>query len=193
MNGLPELSTTEPAPGGPGPRRPWVPLLALAALVALLALGLRQPRTSDAPLPSPLIGRPAPALDLPRLDDERLRFDPGLVAGRVWILNVWASWCEPCRQEHPQLLRLQREGWLLVGLNYKDPAGAGWLAAQGNPFAQVLHDARGRTGLDWGVYGVPESFLIDRQGRVRAKHTGPLSADVLDRDWLPLMKRLREE
>lgn len=193
MSGLPDRVPADPVLERRASRRLWGPLLALVALVALLALGLRQPRAADAPLPSPLIGRPAPALDLPRLDDERRRFDPQPVAGRVWVLNVWASWCEPCRQEHPQLLRLQREGRLLIGLNYKDQAGAGWLAAQGNPFAQVLHDARGRTGLDWGVYGVPESFLIDRQGRVRAKHTGPLTAEVLDREWLPLMKRLQEE
>lgn len=189
MSGAPDTA----APAGTAPRRPWVPLLVLAALVALLALGLRQPRAADAPPASPLIGRPAPALDLPLLDEPGRRFDPRAVAGRVWVLNVWASWCEPCRREHAQLLRLQREGVALVGLNYKDTAGAAWLAEQGNPFAQVLLDSRGRTALDWGVHGVPETFLIDRQGRVRAKHTGPLSAELLARDWLPLMRRLQEE
>lgn len=184
MNALPE---------SPPPRRLWVPLLALVALITLLALGLRQPRAADAPLPSPLIGRPAPALDLPRLDDPARRFDAQALAGRVWVLNVWASWCEPCRQEHGQLLRLQREGWPLVGLNYKDSAGAAWLQDQGNPFAQVLLDAKGRTGLDWGVYGVPESFVIDKTGRVRARHAGPLTAELLAREWLPLLQRLREE
>jgi cytochrome c biogenesis protein CcmG, thiol:disulfide interchange protein DsbE len=174
-------------------RRRWLPLLALLALIGLLAAGLRQPRAGDAPLTSPLIGRLAPGLDLPRLDDPSQRFDPQALAGRVWVLNVWASWCEPCRQEHAQLLHLQRDGWPLVGLNYKDSGGAAWLAARGNPFAQVLRDEKGRVGLDWGVYGVPETFLIDKAGRVRAKHTGPLSAEMLTRDWGPLMKRLQEE
>ncbi len=185
------MSLSVPVP--PRPRRPWWPLLALVALLVLLAAGLRQPRPAEAPIGSPLIGRPTPGLDLPRLDDASRRFDPQAVAGRVWVLNVWASWCEPCRQEHAQLLHLQRDGWPLVGLNYKDSGGAAWLAARGNPFAQVLRDEKGRVGLDWGVYGVPETFLIDKAGRVRAKHTGPLSAEMLTRDWGPLMKRLQEE
>lgn len=185
------MNTQVLAPGRA--RRPWLPLLAVLALLVLLAAGLRQPRLGEAPIVSPLIGRPAPGLDLPRLDDASLRFEPQALAGRVWVLNVWASWCEPCRQEHAQLLRLQRDGWPLVGLNYKDTGGGAWLAAHGNPFSQVLRDEKGRVGLDWGVYGVPETFLIDKTGRVRLKHTGPLSTEVLARDWLPFMKRLQEE
>ena len=169
-----------------------LPLLAFGALTVWFAAGLgRDPHL----IPSALIDKPAPAFDLPALPG----FGQGLksadlATGEPHLLNVFASWCAPCRAEQPVLNRLAREqGVTLLGLNYKDkPEDAvAWLNAQGNPFASIGADRDGRVGIDFGVYGVPESFVIDGQGRIRYKHVGPLTPEDVQNTLLPLIARLR--
>lgn len=170
-----------------------IPLLLFLALAVLLGWGLQL--EPDEPLPSPLLGKAAAEFELPLVDAPEQRFAPPReLRGQVWLLNVWASWCEPCRAEHPLLKDLAQEaGVALIGLNYKDAQGAEWLRQHGNPYRAALLDREGRVGMDYGVYGVPETFVIDRSGRVRLKHAGPLSAGVLEAKILPLVRSLREE
>lgn len=167
-----------------------LPLALFAAIVLFLGVGLGlNPRE----VPSPLIGKPAPAFKLPRLDDASRTLSRDDMLGKVWMLNVWASWCAPCREEHPLVVDIARRGLVPVyGLNYKDKpaAAAGWLASLGNPYRATLVDADGRAGIDFGVYGVPETFIIDRQGIVRLKHTGPLTPEVVRERIEPLLKEL---
>jgi cytochrome c biogenesis protein CcmG/thiol:disulfide interchange protein DsbE len=170
-----------------------VPLALFAAVVAFLGVGLGlNPRE----VPSPLIGKPAPAFTLPRLDDTTKTVSREDLLGKVWMLNVWASWCAPCREEHPLVIDIARRQLVPVyGLNYKDkPAAAtGWLANLGNPYQATLVDADGRVGIDFGVYGVPETFIIDRQGIVRMKHIGPLTPQVVREKVEPLLKELHAQ
>ncbi len=172
------------------PLRFVLPLLVFASLVYFLAVGLRlDPRA----VPSPLINKPAPEFALPQLGQPDKALPRTDLLGQVWLLNVWASWCAACRQEHPLLVELaQRKAVPIYGLNYKDqPAAAqAWLADWGNPYTASWSDALGKVGIDFGVYGVPETFLIDQAGVIRFKHTGPLTAQVLEQDVLPLVKRL---
>lgn len=167
-----------------------IPLALFVVLLGFLGVGLQlDPRE----VPSPLIGKPAPAFALPRLDaaDQTLRRDDLL--GKVWVLNVWASWCAPCREEHPLLVEFARRKLAPVyGLNYKDqrPAGLGFLRQLGNPYEQSVFDADGRVGIDYGVYGVPETFVIDKQGIIRFKHIGPLNPGVIRDKLEPLIKEL---
>ena len=167
-----------------------LPLVVFGAIVAFLAVGLGlNPRE----VPSPLIGKPAPAFVLPRLDDPSQKVSREDLLGQVWMLNVWASWCAPCREEHPLVIDIARRKLLPVyGLNYKDagPAARSWLASLGNPYRATLVDADGRVGIDYGVYGVPETFIIDAKGVVRLKHTGPLTPDVVRQRIEPLLKEL---
>ncbi len=167
-----------------------LPLAMFAAIVAFLAVGLGlNPRE----VPSPLIGKPAPAFALPRLDDPTQKVSREDLLGQVWMLNVWASWCAPCREEHPLVIDIARRQLVPVyGLNYKDagPAARSWLASLGNPYRANLVDADGRVGIDFGVYGVPETFIIDRQGVIRLKHVGPLTPDVVRKRIEPLLKEL---
>ena len=167
-----------------------LPLAVFAVLVGFLAAGLqRDPRE----VPSPLIGKPAPAFRLARLDDPARSIGRDDLRGRVWLLNVWASWCGACRDEHPVLLALaQRKLLPMVGLNYKDtrPEASSWLRRWGDPYEASLFDADGRLGLDFGVYGVPETFIIDREGVVRFKHIGPLTPEVVEQRIVPLLKEL---
>ena len=169
-----------------------VPMALFGAIVAFLGMGLGlNPRE----VPSPLIGKPAPAFTLPRLDDASQMVRRDDLLGKVWMLNVWASWCAPCREEHPLVIDIARRQLVPVyGLNYKDtaPAAKGWLASLGNPYRATLVDADGRVGIDFGVYGVPETFIIDRQGVVRLKHTGPLTPDVVRERIEPLLKALND-
>jgi len=161
------------------------------ALAVLLFLGLESGDPSR--LPSALIGRPAPNLSLPALEGlmrENTQvpgLDPANLQGRVTLINVWASWCIPCRSEHPQLERLAADPrFQLVGINYKDSAenARRFLGRYGNPFVAVGVDSAGRAAIEWGVYGVPETFLIGRDGRVLYKHVGPIVEGTL-----PLVQR----
>ncbi|WP_341888029.1 DsbE family thiol:disulfide interchange protein [Variovorax sp. YR752] len=167
-----------------------IPLALFLVLAGFLAVGLNlNPRE----VPSPLIGKPAPAFELTKLDapDQKLKRDDLL--GKVWVLNVWASWCAPCREEHPLLVEFARRKIAPVyGLNYKDtrPAGMAFLTQLGNPYEASLFDGDGRVGIDYGVYGVPETFVVDKQGTIRFKHVGPLTPEVIANKITPLLKEL---
>lgn len=167
-----------------------IPLAVFALLAAFLAVGLtRDPRQ----VPSPFIDKPAPGFSLQQLADEKLAFTPDDMKGKVWMLNVWASWCVSCRVEHPLLVEMSRQGVVpIVGLNYKDTRDEGiqWLAKFGNPYALSAYDVDGKVGIDYGVYGVPETFVIDRQGVIRYKQIGPITPEALEEKILPLLKRL---
>jgi len=166
------------------------PLGIFLVLVAFLALGLKlDPRE----VPSPLVGKPAPAFSAPSLaaPDRVLRKEDML--GKVWMLNVWASWCSACREEHPILVEYSRAGGVPVyGLNYKDKRedGLRWLKQRGDPYVDTVFDADGRIGIDFGVYGVPETFIIDRAGVIRYKQIGPITPQVLREKIEPLLKKL---
>ena len=166
------------------------PLALFAVLLGFLAVGLNlNPRE----VPSPLIDKPAPAFDLARLDDPAQRITHADLKGQVWILNVWASWCVACRQEHPLLVDFAKRSPVpLYGLNYKDKRedGLAWLARFGNPYKASLFDIDGRVGIDFGVYGVPETFVIDKQGVIRFKQIGPVTPEVLRDRIEPLLKQL---
>jgi len=171
-------------------KRVWWTLGVFVALVLLLAVGLRlNPRE----VPSPLIGKPAPAFELPLLMDPDKKFSEKTMLGKVWILNVWASWCPPCLVEHPVVTQVSRSGMApVVGLNYKDKRedALPWLKRNGDPFQLIAFDANGRIGIDYGVYGVPETYIIDRQGVIRYKHIGPITADVVKQEMEPLVRKL---
>ena len=171
-----------------------LPLVVFLAMVGFLAKGLTlDPRE----VPSPLIDKPAPAFRLPTLATagtaSGAEFNTADMRGQVWVLNVFASWCASCVVEHPVLTRLARERPVqLIGLNYKDTpdAAAAWLSRFGNPYSQLLDDRAGDVGLDWGVYGVPETFIIDQSGQVRYKHIGPVDDIALDDILYPLLDEL---
>jgi cytochrome c biogenesis protein CcmG/thiol:disulfide interchange protein DsbE len=169
-----------------------LPLGIFLVLVAFLAVGLRlNPRE----VPSPLIGKPAPAFRLAQLHAPEKNFAPEDLRGQVWLLNVWASWCVSCRAEHPVLLDLARRNLVpIVGLNHKDDRAEGtrWLNEHGgDPYLLSAYDRDGRAGIDYGVYGVPETFLIDKAGVIRLKHIGPVTPEALERKILPLVKELK--
>jgi cytochrome c biogenesis protein CcmG/thiol:disulfide interchange protein DsbE len=175
-------------------KRFLIPLALFVVLVVFLAIGLtRDPHE----VPSPLIGKPAPAFTLPRLDAVGAvpaTFSASEMQGKVWLLNVWASWCVSCRQEHPVLVEFARQGLVpLVGLDYKDDPvdGRRWLGQFGNPYTLSVVDRDGRVGIDFGVYGVPETYLIDRQGVIRFKHIGPVTPEVLSQRIVPLIRQLQ--
>lgn len=168
-----------------------VPLAFFLVLVGFFAVGLKlDPRE----VPSPLIDKPAPAFHLPVLNAAGKSFAPEDMRGQVWLLNVWASWCGACRDEHPLLMEIARRGDVtLIGLDYKDTdADAGAILAQaGNPYKLVATDADGRVGIDYGVYGVPETYVIDKAGIIRYKQIGPVTDEVLHSKILPLLKGLQ--
>jgi cytochrome c biogenesis protein CcmG/thiol:disulfide interchange protein DsbE len=158
------------------------------ALVILLAIGLTlKPRE----VPSPLIGKPAPAFELPLLEKPEKTFSQKEMLGKVWVLNVWASWCAPCLVEHPQITRLAG-AVPVVGLNYKDARSDAipWLKRNGDPYVASVQDPAGRIGLDYGVYGVPETYVIDRKGVIRYKRIGPVTPEILKEKIEPLLKEL---
>jgi cytochrome c biogenesis protein CcmG/thiol:disulfide interchange protein DsbE len=170
----------------------FVPLGAFLLLVALLAAGLKlDPRE----VPSPFIGKPAPVFEAPQLEAAGPLASAGFM-GDVWLLNVWASWCAECQREHAVLSELiQGQNLKAVGLNYKDDArnAKRWIARFGNPFSAIATDPQGKVGLDWGVYGTPETFIIDRQGIIRYKHIGPLTPAAVQDKIIPLLAELRKE
>ena len=167
-----------------------LPLLAFLVLAGFLARGLNlDPRE----VPSPLIDKPAPSFALTRLDDPSATMNRDDLLGKVWMLNVWASWCVACREEHPLLVEFSKRRVVpIYGLNYKDQRGdaSAWLARFGNPYDASLFDDEGRVGIDFGVYGVPETFVIDQNGVIRMKHIGPLTPEVIATKIEPLLKKL---
>jgi len=173
-------------------KRFLLPLGIFILLVGFLAVGLKlDPRE----VPSPLVGKPAPAFELPILQQPDKRFVPGDMRGKVWLLNVWASWCVSCREEHPMLLALAKRGVMpILGLNYKDKRdeATAWLKQFGNPYELSVVDADGRIGIDYGVYGVPETYLIDAEGVIRYKQIGPITAAILEQKILPLAAALKK-
>lgn len=168
-----------------------IPLALFAVLVGFLAAGLgRDPRE----IPSPLVSRTAPAFQLPQLIAADKRFSPADMRGQVWMLNVWASWCVECRVEHPLLVELsQSQSLPLIGLDYKDkrPDALKFLAQHRDPYVLSATDVDGRVGMDYGVYGVPETFVIDKNGVIRHKHIGPITPEALENTILPLVQRLK--
>lgn len=169
-----------------------LPLGAFVVLVVFLFIGLRlNPRE----VPSPLIGKPAPAFQLQQLHQPAKTLTPKDNLGKVWLLNVWASWCVSCREEHPLLVQLAKSGVVPVyGLNYKDKRddALGWLRQFGDPYVVSIADPEGRTGIDYGVYGVPETFVIDKNGLIRYKQIGPVTQEALEKKILPLVKELQK-
>jgi cytochrome c biogenesis protein CcmG/thiol:disulfide interchange protein DsbE len=168
-----------------------LPLAVFALLVVFLGKGLV---LNPGEVPSPLIGKPAPDFSLPRLHDPVAQISNKDMAGKVWMLNVWASWCVSCRQEHPLLVDLSRRGVVpIYGLNYKDTReeAVTWLQRLGNPYLASAYDVDGRVGLDYGVYGVPETYVIDAQGVIRYKQIGPISVEALQNKILPLIRELQ--
>ncbi len=169
-----------------------LPLIIFAVMVGFLWKGLSlKPRE----VPSPFINKAAPAFKLSQLHDFQLSFSPEEMRGKVWLLNVWASWCVACLAEHPLLMEFARRGDVpLYGLNYKDvPKDAKqWLQQHGNPYKLSVVDYDGRVGIDYGVYGVPETFVIDKQGIIRHKVIGPVTRQSLVEDVMPLLKELEK-
>lgn len=188
---IPEnIDTSEPQK----PRRGiaiMLPLSAFVGIAILLAIGLTMdPRE----VPSPLIDKPVPVFELPPVQGRKLGLASGDLKGQVSLVNVFASWCVACRQEHPLLMELSRQGFVPIhGLNYKDKQdeAADWLDALGDPYTRTAADVNGRVGIDWGVYGVPETFVIDKNGNIAYKHIGPIS----EQDWVekirPLVEKLK--
>ena len=167
------------------------PLVAFLVLAAFLYVGLGlNPRE----VPSPLIGKPAPAFTLPQLHEPEKQFSTQDMKGKVWLLNVWASWCVSCREEHPVLMELARQNIVPVfGLDYKDKRedGQAWLVRGGDPYVLSISDADGRVGIDYGVYGVPETYIIDKQGIIQYKEIGPVTQQKLKDKILPLVAQLQ--
>ncbi len=168
-------------------KKAWLPL-AFIALVVLLGIGLGlNPRE----VPSPLIGRPAPAFELPLLHQPDRRFSQKDMLGKVWVMNVWASWCPPCLAEHPVVTELAKSV-PVVGLNYKDSRDDAlpWLQKNGDPYQLSVHDPAGRIAIDYGVYGVPETYIIDKRGVIRYKHVGPITPEARRTKLEPLIREL---
>jgi cytochrome c biogenesis protein CcmG/thiol:disulfide interchange protein DsbE len=165
-----------------------IPALIFAALVAFFAIGLqRNPRY----IPSPLIGKPAPQFELQAVEDPTRTVRTRDFHGRPYVLNVWGTWCAGCRLEHETLLQIARSGVVpIVGLNWKDDRSLAqqWLEQLGNPYVVTAFDPEGRAGIDWGVYGAPETFLVDANGIVQYKHIAPLTMEVWEREFLPRLR-----
>jgi cytochrome c biogenesis protein CcmG/thiol:disulfide interchange protein DsbE len=169
-----------------------IPLALFGVLVVFLAVGLQ---LDPHEVPSPLVNKPAPAFKVTQLERPELQFAAEDLKGQVWLFNVWASWCVACRQEHPVLMQFARQKMIpIVGLDYKDQRkdGMGVLQRSGNPYDIIAFDGDGRVGIDYGVYGVPESYLIDKAGVIRYKHIGPITAEALEKTIIPLINELKK-
>jgi cytochrome c biogenesis protein CcmG, thiol:disulfide interchange protein DsbE len=168
----------------------WIPLIVFLVLVGFFAKGLfLNPRE----VPSPFIGKAAPEFTLPVVGDPNTTFSPADMKGKVWVMNVWAPWCVSCRQEHGLLMALAQSGTApIVGLNWKDKQREAeqLLAQQGNPYYAVPEDLSGKVGIDYGVTGTPETYVIDKEGIVRMKHVGPISPDIWKEKFEPKLKEL---
>jgi cytochrome c biogenesis protein CcmG/thiol:disulfide interchange protein DsbE len=167
-----------------------LPLALFLGLAALLASGLgKDPHV----VPSPLIGKPAPAFDLPTLRDPSRRVNSATLAGKPYLLNIWGSWCVACREEHETLMSFSRLALVpVIGLDWKDdhPTALAWLQQLGDPYSEVVTDDSGRVAIDFGVYGAPESFLVDAQGVIRHKVIGPITPGVVERELKPRIAAL---
>jgi len=183
------------APGNSAGKRPrlayLVPLLAFMALALILGIGLTlDPRK----VPSPLIGKPVPEFSLPPVKGRTVGLASANLKGEVSLVNVFASWCVACREEHPVFMDLRKRGVVPIhGLNYKDKPddAARWLDELGDPYTRTGADVDGRVAIDWGVYGVPETFLVDRDGRIAYKHIGPVTPRIMSEKLMPLIEQLR--
>lgn len=167
---------------------PFVIFMIVAAFL-FIGLGLNPHE-----VPSPLVGKPAPAFSLPQLHEPEKHFSLQDMKGKVWLFNVWASWCTACEYEHPLFMELSRRNLVpLYGMDYKDKRedGLAWLQKHGNPYTLVVSDAEGRVGIEYGVYGVPETYLIDKQGVIRYKHIGMVTEKDLSEKILPMVKELQ--
>lgn len=184
------LATAEPSISGYRLRY-LAPLFVFAAMAVILGIGLTlDPRK----IPSPLIGKPVPEFSLPPVKGRTLGLANTDLKGEVSIVNVFASWCVACKEEHPVFMQMKRQGLVPIhGLNYKDrPEDAGkWLDELGDPYTRTGADLDGRVAIDWGVYGVPETFVIDREGRIAYKHIGPVTPKLVGEKLLPLIEQLR--
>jgi cytochrome c biogenesis protein CcmG, thiol:disulfide interchange protein DsbE len=170
-----------------------IPLGLFIVIVVFLAIGLgRDPHE----VPSPLINKPAPAFQLPQLKEPSRTFSAQEMRGKVWVLNVWASWCFSCRDEHPFLIEYARSGVVpIYGLNLKDKRddALSWLGEFGDPYVLSVSDLDGRVAIDYGVYGAPETYLIDRNGVIRLKQVGPVTPDIWEKSFLPLVQELNRQ
>lgn len=179
--------------GGPRPIRLLMPLVTFTMIGIFLGIGLT---LNPGEVPSPLIGKPAPEFALPPVRGRIEGLSTKDLKGDVSLVNVFASWCTACLDEHPLLMQLYQENIVpIYGLNYKDRPedAAAWLDTLGDPYTRTGADINGRVGIDWGVYGVPETFIVDRQGQIAYKHIGAIDAKVLKETLLPLIKDLREQ
>ncbi|HEU4655494.1 MAG TPA: DsbE family thiol:disulfide interchange protein [Steroidobacteraceae bacterium] len=161
-----------------------LPAAIFAALIAFFYIGLGKDKSE---LPSPLIGKPAPTFELPQVDDASKTIGTAELKGKPYVLNVWGTWCIACRQEHPVLLQIaQRREIPLIGLDWKDERAKAqrWLKQLGNPYSAVAFDDVGKVAIDWGVYGAPETFLVDASGTILYKHVGPMTLDVWQDEFL---------
>ena len=169
-----------------------IPLILFLLLVIFLAVGLsRDPHE----VPSPLIGKPAPTFEIGQLADPHKIFSPESMKGQVWMLNVWASWCVACREEHPLLIEFSKTKTLpIIGLDYKDQRADAMtmLSREGNPYTLSAFDGNGRVGIDYGVYGVPETYIIDKTGVIRYKNIGPITPEILKEKIAPLIAELNQ-
>lgn len=174
-------------------KRFLLPFAIFAVVVGFLAVGLTlNPRE----VPSPLVGRSVPDFSLPQLHEPDKAFSPKEMRGHVWLFNVWASWCSGCQEEHPVLMKLAKEGEVpIYGMDYKDRRDEAltWLRRHGNPYPITAVDESGRVGIDYGVYGVPETYVIDKAGVIRYKQIGPVDADTLQQKILPLVRELQKQ
>jgi len=168
-----------------------LPFVVFMIMAAFMYVGLN---LNPHEVPSPLVGRAAPAFTLPQLHEPSKQFSPQDMKGKVWLFNVWASWCTACEHEHPVFMDLARKNIVpIYGMDYKDQRadGEAWLRKHGNPYVLVVSDAEGRVGIDYGVYGVPETYVIDKQGVIQHKQIGAVTPEILDEKILPLIRELQ--
>ncbi len=169
-------------------------LIPFAVFVVLVGFFWKGLSLNPSTVPSPLIDKAAPAFSLPQLHEPDKVITPADLNGQVWMFNVWASWCVSCRQEHPVLMQLAKTGVVpIYGLNYKDARedAIRWLQQFGNPYVASAFDLEGQVGIDYGVYGVPETYVVDRAGVIRHKHIGPVSQEILQNEILPIVRKLK--
>ncbi|HEX7115348.1 MAG TPA: DsbE family thiol:disulfide interchange protein [Steroidobacter sp.] len=168
-----------------------VPVVLFAILIGFFVAGLKRDKET---LPSPLIGKPAPQFTLPRVEDPSKQISNAQFTGRPYVVNVWATWCVGCRQEHDALLEIERRGEVpLIGLNWKDDLALAqqWLAQLGDPYVASAFDQEGNVAIDWGVYGAPETFLVGADGTILYRHISPITLEIWEREFVPRIKQGR--